>query len=164
MTCRMASIFRTSIIAGLVLAAAGHLLAQADVPPSLRKSKPSQLLCIPERLWTCNGIGECYQDDRPETLAAWKFDVVGSRWTMCKRDGSECGDWMPLSSVNDSAFLVIHDSGWHPETFKIDRDTGKFAAVRISGGFQNPSTSPPTTDVREIVIRQRTGTCLVLGK
>lgn len=126
-------------------------LADPELPPSLRMQRASELLCVPERLSICNGMGECYADDRPETLASWKFDVPGKRLAMCKRDGRECTDWIPLASVDDSLFLVIHDSGPHPETFKIDRDTGKFAAVRISGDV----------DVREVRIIQRTGTCFV---
>lgn len=150
---------RVMVLAWCLLASSAH--AQSELPPSLRDNKAPEMLCVPERMWTCNGIGECYGDDRPETLAAWKFDVVGRRWALCKRDGSDCSDWVQLASVNDSAFLIIHDSGWHPEMFKIDRDTGKFASVRISGGFQDLSERPPRTDIKAVTLIQRTGTCFV---
>jgi hypothetical protein len=109
-----------------------------------------------------------FADDRPETLAAWKIDVTTPRYALCRRDGRECGDWQPLGAKLDTAYLVFHESGWHPETFKVDRDTGKFVAVRLSGGFQeiDTTTEPMTTrvDVTKLLIRQRVGTCVELNR
>lgn len=124
----------------------------------------TELLCTPEKSWSCNGVGECHIHPRPETLNVWRIDIPRSRYAICRRDGRECTDWVSFASKNDSAFLVLHDSSWHPETFKIDRQSGKFAAVRLSGGFEefDFSTKPATKrpDVKELSIEQRTGTCV----
>lgn len=139
---------------------------QFEIPPSLRPDKPQMLLCLPEKLWTCTGVGECYADRSPETVAAWKIDVAGSRYTQCRRDGSDCGDWSAFSSAMDTAFLVLHESAWHPETFKIDRDAGKFVAVRLSGAatdvdFDKKVVLPNLSNFRII---QRTGSCIPIAK
>jgi hypothetical protein len=64
----------------------------------------------------------------------------------------------------DTAFLVLHESDWHPETFKIDRDAGKFVEVRLSGSGArvDSSTKPPTVraDLSAFTIITRTGSCI----
>lgn len=125
------SINWTTVAAVGLLALLSTMASGQSLPPSNAKL----FLCLPERFWTCDGIGRCDSDDRPETLAAWKIDVATPRYSMCRRDGSECGDWQPLIQGVDIGFLVVlHENSWNPETFKIERLSGKFAAVRISGG------------------------------
>jgi hypothetical protein len=153
----MATVFscRHAVLLGFMLAITAGATA---------KDKGTEFLCIPERFWTCDGVGRCETDDRPETLAAWKLDVTNSRYALCRRDGRECGTWIQLSAKKDTAFLVLVDADWHPETFKIDRESGKFVAVRLSGGFVeiDTSTNPATVtpDLAQLRIRQRTGTCI----
>ncbi|MDP9179233.1 MAG: hypothetical protein M3O61_16275 [Gemmatimonadota bacterium] len=133
--------------------------------------KQPMLLCIPEKFWTCDGTGECYMDRSPETLAAWKIDLVGSRYALCKRNGAECAAWRPLRVDGDKPelFYTMYDGGsWHPETFKIDTGSGKFVAVRLSGGFvdvdisKSPFTERP--NFANLLIRQRVGTCVAFAR
>jgi len=126
------------------------------------------LLCNPERMWRCNGLGECVVEERPETLAGWKIDTNASTYQLCSRSGSDCGDPKAVSigsrSFSDD-FYVIHDPASHPETIKYDPETGKFASVRISGGFQIASGNLKfTTDISAIEIVSRVGSCVEVGQ
>lgn len=147
----------------LVLAATTALVA-AD-------TKQTTLLCIPEKFWTCDGTGECYTDDAPEALAAWKIDLLGKRYALCTRNGAECREWRPIRIDSDKPelFYTMYDEGnWHPETFKVDRANGKFVAVRLSGGFidVDMSKSPFVIGPKmaKLLIRQRIGTCVELTR
>lgn len=151
----------------LLLVVIAQLLVAARVDHA--QTKADSLLCIPERFWTCNGIGECEVDPRPETLAAWKIDLGTARYTLCNRNGSECGEWRKISVVKDAPklFYVLHDPGnWQPETFKIDRPGGKFVAVRLSGGFIDFDVKPlgGRRDLAQILIQQRSGSCVELNR
>ena len=150
----------------LAVVAATQPAKDAELPPSLRAKKPQTLLCVAERSWTCNGVGNCEGDYNPETISAWKIDVARSRYSVCRRDGSHCAEWHPFSSKLDTAFLILHESDWHPETFKIDRDAGKFVAVRLSGAATELdfSTKPATIrpDLSRLQVITRTGTCIPL--
>jgi len=130
------------------------------------------LMCLPERFWTCDGLANCYQDPRPDTLAGWKIDIGNSRYTLCNRAGSKCASWKPMQIGNrrfEEDFYILHDpDGGHPETFKYDPTTGKFVADRLSGGFQDIdlSESPPKTSIdwSKLLIRTRVGSCVEVGK
>ncbi|MGN6183345.1 MAG: hypothetical protein ACTHQM_06780 [Thermoanaerobaculia bacterium] len=137
--------------------------------PSLmpRSRKDPTLLCLPEKYWTCDGTGRCAIDGSPETLAGWKIDLSKGQYALCFRSGTQCGEWHPIRVDADGLKMsyTAYDSGdWHPETFKIDRESGKFVAVRLSGGFQSfdfsksPFRSWP--DATQLQIRQRYGTCI----
>lgn len=136
---------------------------------NLAQTKTHLLLCLPERFWTCNGIGECQVDPRSETLAAWKIDLTGGRYALCNRNGTECGEWRKISVDKDAPefFYVLHDPGnWQPETFKIDRPGGKFVAVRLSGGFIDTDAKPlgGRRDLARVLVRQRSGSCVELDR
>ena len=164
---RLRNVVVLTSVAVAVLTAA-QTTRDSQLPPSLRTSKPQILLCIPERAWTCNGLGRCDTELNPETLAAWKIDVARSRYATCRRDGSLCAEWHPFSAKLDTAFLVLHESEWHPETFKIDRDAGKFVAVRLSGAATDidfsatPATVKP--DLSRLQVITRTGTCIPISQ
>lgn len=136
---------------------------------STKVTERIQYLCLPERFWTCNGVGECQSDSRPETLAAWKIDISASRYAHCSRDGKNCTMWLPAHVDGKSSFMFTvydADNGNNPESFKIDPISGKFAAVRLSGGFMDPSeylkkpSERQPGDLSKILVRQRTGSCI----
>jgi hypothetical protein len=150
-----------------VLLIASFSLGIFALTSSASQTAPATLLCVPEKFWTCDGTGSCVVDARPETLAAWKIDVIHARYALCSRNGAECADWRSLRIDSDSPKLLYtaYDEGsWQPETFKIHRESGKFVAVRLSGGFHSFDSSKSTLkswpDFTQLYIRQRIGTCI----
>lgn len=92
------------------------------------------LLCLPERAWVCNGLGECSIIERPDTLAAWKIDTVAKTYSLCKRNGMECALIGSLSAVDRNLEWIAAFSGGliKPKTFVIDHQTAKFVAISIT--------------------------------
>ncbi|MBI2800630.1 MAG: hypothetical protein HYX63_10185 [Gammaproteobacteria bacterium] len=136
--------------------------------PCIVVTAGEMLVCLTERMWTCNGLGSCYDEDRPDTLVGWKIDVEGKRYALCSRAGKGCAEWQALQ-IGDrhtkKDFQILADLGGHPETFKLDPETNKLAAVRISGGFIGILESGKSKiDTANIQIQSRVGTCIPVAQ
>ena len=126
-----------------------------------------KLLCIPEKMWSCNGVGNCQIDSRPETLASYRIDLKRKMYTRCRRDGSECGDSAPiLINFSDGfAYVVFSSTELHSDTFRIELSLkgmpkNKFVVNRISGGMWDFDRR--RADAREISVISSSGSCVVL--
>ena len=124
------------------------------------------LLCLPERSWSCNGLGECGPpDSRPDTLAAWKIDLAAKTFALCQRNGTSCVDLGPLTAVDRNEWIAAFAGGtFKPKSFAIDPQTAKFVAISISqpSGRLDPATKRlvRSPDISLISIDNVVGSCI----
>lgn len=127
---------------------------------------PRKLLCVPEKMWTCDGAGDCRKDGRPETLAAYRVDLKKKIYSRCRRDGTECGDDESIMITHSSwGYVVFSSLDLHVDTFRIDlslpsKPVNKFLVHRISGGFFDFPRN--RADLKTISQVSTSGSCVVL--
>ena len=160
----------------VLLMAAGE--SRASQSSATTNPIPQRLFCLPEHFAICDGLGNCTKQ-RSDDLAAFRFDLVQGRYSLCTRNGRDCMDkgaighevvgsryyvWDDQTQKGvETQLLLLHSFDRFPESVKIDPIHLRFAAVEIHGIFVEVvgGKLADSPNLGEIEFRQITGTCVV---
>lgn len=165
----------TRLLVLLVVATGSGAAPQS---PRARTSVPDVLICLPEHSATCDGLGNCTKEGKPNELAGFKIEFLKSKYSVCSRNGRDCAErgsfehrvvgsgylaWDEKQKRGfETQFLVLHSFDKNPDSIKIDLNNLTFAAVRVHGLFVELAAGQLTDAPRlgEITFGQTTGTCV----